>query len=413
MSGIDRRSFMMQAAGGIAGMALLSELALADPPVSSDPIRTAVIGMGQQGRAILGELAKLQAVKVVALCDADERRLGAAQRRSPDAAVYASHEALLENAREFDAVIIATPTHEHVAPARACIEAGKHVYLEAPIAHTIDDAKAIAAAARDAKGVFAVGLLARSNPIYKLARTFFRSDAVRDVVALRAQNFRKTSWRVPASDADRERAFNWRLDPDLSLGLEGEWGVHQYDVFQWYSTRYPSIIRGAGSIRLHNDGRRVDDTVHVQLGMSDKSYIDYQASLASSFGGRYEVLHGTNATIKLAWTHGWMFKEADAPTQGWEVYANRQQYFNDEGITLIADATKLASQGKLKEGIGLPNDSLYYGLEDFYRSIIENQPPVCTADEGMRATVVAILAHRAVVKGLPVTVRDEDLAGLG
>ena len=126
MSGIDRRSFMMQAAGGIAGMALLSELALADPPVSSDPIRTAVIGMGQQGRAILGELAKLQAVKVVALCDADERRLGAAQRRSPDAAVYASHEALLENAREFDAVIIATPTHEHVAPARACIEAGKH-----------------------------------------------------------------------------------------------------------------------------------------------------------------------------------------------------------------------------------------------------------------------------------------------
>ena len=68
---------------------------------------------------------------------------------------------------------------------------------------------------------------------------------------------------------------------------------------------------------------------------------------------------GSNASIKLAWTAGWMFKEADAPTQGWEVYANRQQYFNDEGITLIADATKLASQGKLKEGIGLQNDSIY------------------------------------------------------
>jgi hypothetical protein len=50
-----------------------------------------------------------------------------------------------------------------------------------------------------------------------------------------------------------------------------------------------------------------------------------------------------------------MFKEADAPTQGWEVYANRQQFHNDEGITLIAGATKLAEQGKLKEGVGLPH----------------------------------------------------------
>lgn len=411
MSGIDRRSFMLQAAGGVAGISLMSRLALAEAPVSGEPIRTAVIGMGQQGRAILGELAKLEAVKVVALCDTDERRLSAAQRRSPEAKVYAGHEQLLGDAGAFDAVIIATPTHEHVAPAIACVEAGKHVYLEAPIAHTIEDARRIAASARGAKGVFAVGLLARSNPIYKLARTFFRSDAVRDVVALRAQNFRKTSWRVPASGEARERALNWRLDPEVSLGLEGEWGVHQYDVFQWYTTRYPSVIRGGGSVRLHEDGRRTPDTVHVQLGMADKSYMDYEASLASSFGGRYEVLHGTNATIKLAWTHGWMFKEADAPTQGWEVYANRQQYFNDEGITLIADATKLASQGKLKEGVGLPNDSLYYGLEDFYRSIIDGAPAACSAEEGMRATVVAILAHRAVEKGLPVTVRDEDLAG--
>ena len=75
----------------------------------------------------------------------------------------------------------------------------------------------------------------------------------------------------------------------------------------------------------------------------------------------------------MAWSHGWMFKEADAPTQGWEVYANRQQFHNDEGITLIADATKLASQGKLKQGVGLPHDSLYYSLFDFLKAISEGE----------------------------------------
>lgn len=94
-----------------------------------------------------------------------------------------------------------------------------------------------------------------------------------------------------------------------------------------------------------------------------------------------------------------MFKEADAPTQGWEVYANRQQFHNDEGITLIADATKLASQGKLKDGVRLPQPPLYYGIVDFLASIMENRPIVSSMDEGVRATEIGILVDRAVRTG--------------
>jgi hypothetical protein len=104
-------------------------------------------------------------------------------------------------------------------------------------------------------------------------------------------------------------------------------------------------------------------------------------------------------TVKLAWTAAWMFKEADAPTQGWEVYANREQFHNDEGITLIADATKLAKTGLLKEGLGLPHPPLYYALVDFLGSVIEKEPVVCTADDGLRAAVIGILANQAVVSG--------------
>ena len=90
------------------------------------------------------------------------------------------------------------------------------------------------------------------------------------------------------------------------------------------------------------------DTVWCDLTFPEGVHLQYSATLANSYAGRYEVFHGSNSAIKLAWTAGWMFKEAGAPTQGWEVYANRQQFHNDEGITLIADATQLAAQDKLK-----------------------------------------------------------------
>jgi hypothetical protein len=106
-----------------------------------------------------------------------------------------------------------------------------------------------------------------------------------------------------------------------------------------------------------------------------------------------------------------MFKEADAPTQGWEVYANRMQFHNDEGITLIADATKLAAQGRLKEGVRLPNPPLYYALVDFLRSTLQDEPVVCSAEEGFRATAVGVLTHEAVTSGRTVSVDDDVLRG--
>jgi hypothetical protein len=94
-----------------------------------------------------------------------------------------------------------------------------------------------------------------------------------------------------------------------------------------------------------------------------------------------------------------LFKEPDAPTQGWEVYATRQQIFDEEGIVLIANATQLAAQGQLQAGVGLPHPSLYYSLMDFLRSVTENAPVVCSMQDGANATIVGIKANEAVVKG--------------
>ncbi|MGP1272075.1 MAG: Gfo/Idh/MocA family protein [Phycisphaerales bacterium] len=407
MTPIDRRAFVKTTVGLAAASAISPALAERLGRLAA-PVRAAVVGCGRQGRAIVAELSSFADVTLAGLCDSEPRRLDAAQRRAPGVEGYTDHRALLDAAAP-DALFVATPTHRHREIVEHALQAGVAVYCEAPMAHTPDDARAIASAARNAGVPFQAGYLARANPVYDLARSFFRSDSVRDLVSMEAARARKTSWRTPARTAEQDRALNWRLDPEVTTGLAGEWGSHQFDVFHWYTGRYPTRVTGAGSIRLHDDGRTVHDTIACSLVFDRGEIATYSATLANSYEGMHELLRGTNAAIKLAWTHGWMFKEADAPTQGWEVYANRQQFHNDEGITLIAGATQLAEQGKLKEGVGLPHTPLWYGLETFLKSVTEGTPVVCTADDGLRSTIVGIKTHEAITTGREVTIDPAEL----
>jgi len=393
-----RRTFIKTTTGLSALAIAPSAHSLLFRPLSAD-VSVGLIGLGRQGRAIMAELQKIEGVTIAAVCDNDERRLELGARRASGAQSFASHTDLLEKMPGVGAIIIATPTHLHTQIAIDAVAAGRHVYCEAPLAHTLDDCRAIVQAARGSDRVFATGMQGRSNPIYKLARTFVLSGSIRDMVTLRGHWHEKNSWRTPASDPARDLELNWRLDPNVSLGLAGEVGVHQFDVFHWYRRKYPVRVSGHGAVRLHSDGREIPDTVTCSFIFDDDVVLQYDASLANSYEDQHELFFGTMGTVKLTWTHGWLFKEADAPTQGWEVYANRQQFHNEEGITLIADATQLASQGKLKEGVGLPHTSLHYALADFLRAIDENTPPVCSAEEGLRACVVALAARDAIRDG--------------
>jgi len=404
---MDRRSFLVQTAG-MAAAAAFAPVLSASAGRLSEPLRVGVIGCGRQGRAIIAELSSFEDVTLSSICDIESRRLRAGQRRARDAKPFESHTEMLK-AGGVDAVFVATPTHQHRGVVEDALDAGLHVYCEAPLAHTVDEAKAIGAAARGAGMVFQAGFLAQPNPVYQLARTFFRSDSVRRLVSMEANRARKTSWRTPTRTPEQDKRLNWRLNPEVTTGLAGEWGSHQFDVFHWYTGTYPTSVSGTGSIRLHEDGREVHDTISCMAGFPDGATMTYNATLANSYEDAHEILRGTNAAIKLAWTHGWMFKEADAPTQGWEVYANREQFHNDEGITLIPGATQLAEQGKLEEGVGLPHTPLWYGIESFLKSITDDGPIVSSAADGVRSTIVGIKAHEAVTLGRTVTIDPAEL----
>jgi len=400
----DRRTFLLHTAGSLAGISLLPDLAAARPVRLAAPRRVGIIGAGRQGRAIVAELQKLPDVTIPVLCDTSPARLKTSLERAPGSEGTADYRTVLART-DLDAVVVATPTHLHRQIVLDAIQAGKHLYLEAPIAHTLEDARAIAAAAGSARTVAYAGFQGRANPVYQRAFSFVGSDSLRVPVSLYAQSHRKTSWRFPAADPGSEPAVNWRLDPAVSTGLAGELGAQQFDVaLRYLGGRLPARISGLGAIRLHADGRKVPDTAFATLAWEDGTAMQWQATLANSFGGQFEVLHAENAAIKTAWTHAWLFKEVDAPTQGWEVYATRQQIGNEEGIVLLADATKLDAQVERKRGEGLPYTSLHYALADFLACIDDGRRATVSMSDAARATALGILANQAIISGSTVTV---------
>jgi len=401
---MDRRAFIGQTLGAFGGVALLPTAADLLPFLSQNAaVKVGVIGTGRHGRAIITELQKIPQVEIAAVCDRSEARLALATQRAQKAATFTDHKVMLEQRPDVTAVIVATPTHQHRAIVEDVIAAGRHVYCEAPIASTVEDCRAMAAAAASAKTICQAGFQGRSNPTYKRAQPLVRTE-LRDLVSMSGQWHRKTSWRFPASGGDSDAQANWRLDPAVSVGLAGEVGAQQFDVAHWWRGSYPTRVVGRGGVRHHKDGRTVADTIDLDLIWADGVTMRYSATLANSYGGQFEVVNGINGSIRLNWTHGWLFKEADAPTQGWEVYATRQQIFSEEGIVLIANATQLAEQGNLQAGVGLPHPSLYYALMDFLKSVTDNAPVACSLTEGARASIVAIHANQAIVTGQDVAI---------
>src|SRR5882762_4327992 len=130
----------------------------------SPPVSCAVIGCGVWGREILQTLATLTNAPVSAICDTYQPSLNRAKESAPKAQAYLDYRKVIED-KSVEAVIVATPSHQHKEIVLAALQAGKHVYCEAPLANNIDDARTIARAAKASrKLVFQAGLQNRSDP---------------------------------------------------------------------------------------------------------------------------------------------------------------------------------------------------------------------------------------------------------
>ncbi len=404
---------------------------------AAKPVNCGVIGCGQRGREILKTLAVLPNAPVVGISDTYQPMMNRAKESAPKAQLYTDYKQLLAN-KEVQAVILATPTHKHKDLVAEILKAGKHLYCEAPLANTVDDAREIARAAKDNPKVhFQSGLQLRSDPQRHFLLSFVRSGAAGKAVKARAQWHKKQSWRQTSPNAERERELNWRLDKNVSTGLAGEVGIHQIDGLTWFLNTTPIAVSGFGSVLQWSDGRSVPDTIMANFEFPGGVILSFEGSLANSFDADHEILYGTESAIMVRENKAWMFKEVDAPMLGWEVYARKDQFYKETGIALVANATKIVAQGdKPVEEAPFANTPLYYALENFLISadihgtavkdfaanfdaddkaalseyiqgMRKNKPAFAGVDEGYNATVIAIKANEAITGGKRITFEKE------
>jgi hypothetical protein len=237
------------------------------------------------------------------------------------------------------------------------------------MAGTIEDAREIALAAKAAKHlVFQAGLQMRSDKQRLFLLPFIRTGALGKTVLARAQWHKKTSWRATSSNLEQEKALNWRLNKATSLGLIGEIGSHPIDQAGWFMNVLPIAVTGFGSINFWKDDRDVPDTVQAVVEFPGDVRMIYDATLANSFDGEYEMLYGSDAAVMMRESRAWMFKEVDAPLLGWEVYADKLKVFNETGIALVAGKSKpppVDKQGQPIKLDPLTTSPLFYALNNF------------------------------------------------
>ncbi len=402
---IDRRDFLKGAAATVALLMATDKLIAAEegeaPPVTGPPVKFGVIGLGLWGKEIVTTLGTIPSAQVAAICDTYEPYLKKGKEIAPNAATFADYTQLLASS-DVECVVVATPTHQHKDIVVAALQAGKHVYCEAPIAGSIEDARAIGLAAQGSKQVFQAGLQGRSNPLYNHVLKFVRAGALGTPSQAVAQWNKKTSWRRMAPTPQREAELNWRISKATSTGLVGEIGVHHLDLANWVLKGLPTAVSGFGSITAWNDGRDVPDTVQCIIEYPNGVNMVFFATLTSSFSNTYAVFEGSSSSLLLRDTRAWMVKEDDAPVLGWEVYARKEDQMDESCICLVANATKILGAGQEhgKEVEPPPEkEAIFYALENFTRSIRENVKSNCGPVEAYQAAVVAVKANEAINAG--------------
>jgi predicted dehydrogenase len=437
-SPITRRSFLAGGAvlAGAAGEALAQAKAPAKAPAkpaakpAAKPVtpakpagpppptvNCAVIGLGPQGRDILASLSRVPGSNIVSVCDTYQGSFSRAKKVVPNAETVTDYRKILDR-KDVPAVFIATGTHQHKQIVTEAIQAGKHVYLEAPLAHTVEEAKAIALAGKGSAQIFQVGLQNRANPQHHHVQKFLHSSVLGTVTRGRGQWHKRQSWRKPAPSNERESQINWHLDEKISPGLIGELGIHSLDTANWFLKATPVSVQGFGSLLVwKEDGRSVPDTVEVVVEYPNGVRFYYDATLTNSYDGQYESFCGTDAAVLLRDQRAWLFKEADAPLLGWEVYARKEEYGDETGICLVADASKQLAEGKIpgkqKQVVDPGKNALFFACEAFLNSIRDpKKKPDCGALQGYQATVTALKANEAVRNGTKIVYQKEwfDLA---
>jgi len=325
----SRRTFVKSTAAALAAAP-----GLLKAQGANDKLNLGWIGVGSRGNYLEERfyVAKIPNAQIGFVCDAYDGHLARAIDRvqtmggnRPKSSK--KYQDVLAD-KSIDAVVIATPEHLHHEMALAALKAGKNVYVEKPLAHTIEQGEEIVKAARAAGTVVQVGTQNRSNSLYHMARDMVAQGQIGDIHYVRAFWYRNSlpdnpAWRykipadanptntdwedflgpAPQRPFDKQRFYQWRLYWDYSGGISTDLLVHQTDIANFVTgKRVPLSCMASGGIYRWtdpNDDREVPDCLSAIYEYPGKFHINYSCYFGNDHYGYGEQFMGNEGTIEV------------------------------------------------------------------------------------------------------------------
>lgn len=330
MRSFTRRSFMRIGAGSVAAgaavkMTLLQPVALwgAGRVVApSDRVRFASIGTGTRGCELLAASLDVPGIECVAVCDLYDSRHEAAQEAVQKQITATRNYKEILDRKDVDAVIVAVADHQHRRIVVDACAAGKDVYCEKPMSHTVEDGFAMVDAARKGNRIVQIGSQRVSSIVYQKAQELYAAGALGDVFFIEGSSDRNSAsgaWVYPIpSDAseqtidwnaflvgapkrpfDAARFFRWRCFSDYGEGLAGDLFVHLLSGIHFISgTNEPAKrAQSSGGLFRWKDGRDFPDLIET-LYDYPKFRVALRCNLNNA-GGEPIRFHGTKGTMEI------------------------------------------------------------------------------------------------------------------
>ncbi len=405
----DRREFMKRSAIGTAAAGIgFPALGKAAQSAPSDRVRVGVVGTGRQGRGDLREFVRQPDAEIVAVCDVYKPNLDLGLKDAGGKAqTYTDFRQVLDR-KDIDAVIVGTPDHWHPLVMVEACKAGKDVYVEKPICHTVDEGILMVEAARKYNRVAQVGTQQRSGIHFQKAVKLVQEGFIGKVSFVRTWNYANEYPQGignppdsnPPSDLDwnawlgpaPEVPFNWnRFGPDPNVaprwstfryfwdyagGYMTDWGVHLIDIVQWaMQVEAPSVIASLGGKYYIQDNAEAPDTLQVTYEYRNPDFVCVYENRWDNANSMYHKGYG----IEFHGTDGTLFVDRG----GFEVFPETRGRGKEE-------AARTASMQMRSV-----NNSHSDHVRNFLDCMKSRQRPISDIEIGHRSTSACLLGNVA------------------
>jgi predicted dehydrogenase len=430
----SRRQFLQASAAAVGATLAVKRIRLEAEPLrgsarqvsASDRVRFGMVGVGMQGSGLLASAIALPGVECAAACDLyDGRHARAREIAGANLRTTRRYQELLAD-KDIDCIVAAVPDHWHRKIVVDAVSAGKDIYCEKPMSHSVADGRAMVAAAKKSGRIVQIGSQRTSSVLCAKARELVAKGILGDLQLVEASLGRNNptgAWVYPPPpdlspatlDWDlwqgdvAKRPFDpkifarWRCWKDYGTGVAGDLMVHLISgmLYTWGINEAPTRVVAMGGIRRFKDGRNMPD-VHMSLF----EYGDVPVYIRLNLGSETpEVLRflGSKGILELAETSLTFTGQAGVDT-GPSYYASSfpQAMRNEYVEQWHAENDPKPGEEPLHDAVSYRGDSYddtRPHLWKFFQAVKTRHPVVQDAVFGHHAAIACHMANESYFQG--------------